>query len=249
MAIAAIPQTANAEAVLELLVEKVDALSKQVQYLAEQARQAERAREERDELVRDLSLVLKGAYESLSQDLETLSPSFNLEELMQLLKRLLRNVRNLESLLEQLESVTELLEVAAPLSREAFAKFSSALEELDRKGYFAFAKGGLRIVDNIVTSFTEEDVRALGDNIALILHTVKDMTQPEIMQFLRSTVHLAEKDSELPSHISYRALLGQLRDPNVRRGLAILLHVLRGIGAPKQASGSAPGASASVRYS
>ncbi len=56
--------------------------------------------------------------------------------------------------------------------------------ELEQKGYFTFARGGMRMMDNVVTSFSEEDVNRLGDNIVLILNTVKDMTQPEIMNFL-----------------------------------------------------------------
>ena len=50
----------------------------------------------------------------------------------------------------------------------------------------------MRILDNMVTSFSEEDVNRLGDNIVLILNTVKDMTQPEIMSFVRNTLLVAE---------------------------------------------------------
>ncbi len=246
MALTMNPQVANSEAMLAALLERVENLSEQVEYLTEQARQAERARQEREELIHDLSPVLRGAYESLAHQLEATQPHFTAEDLLHLLTRLLRNVRNLEPLLEQLESLADLAEVLTPLSREVFHKLVSALDELDRKGYFVFAKGGLRIVDNIVTSFTEDDVRALGDNIALILRTVKDMTQPEIMQFLRSTVHLAEKEAETPVDISYRALLRQLRDPHVRRGLAIALRVLSNIGTAPQTARSDASSSAAT---
>ena len=33
----------------------------------------------------------------------------------------------------------------------------------------------------MVTSFGEDDVAALGDNVVLILNTLKEMTQPEVM--------------------------------------------------------------------
>ena len=35
------------------------------------------------------------------------------------------------------------------------AALASALQELDEKGYFRFAEGGIGIVDKVVTSFTE----------------------------------------------------------------------------------------------
>ena len=58
---------------------------------------------------------------------------------------------------------------------------------MERKGYFTFVQGGMEILDTVVSNFTEDDVRQLGDNIVLILNTVKEMTQPEAMHLLRST--------------------------------------------------------------
>ncbi len=79
----------------------------------------------------------------------------------------------------------------------------NSLAELEQKGYFTFARGGMRIVDNVVTSFTEDDVNRLGDNVVLILNTVKDMTQPEIMNFVRNTLLVAEGEVDKPVDISY----------------------------------------------
>ncbi|MCS7056188.1 MAG: DUF1641 domain-containing protein, partial [Thermoflexales bacterium] len=155
----------------------------------------------------------------------------DLADLLRLLKRLLRNAANIERLLDQLESLSDLADIATPIGRDAFARAVETLAEMERKGYFAFLKGGLRIVDNIVTSFSEEDVRQLGDNIVLILRTVKEMTQPEVMNFLRNTVTLAEQEASEPVDISYRALLAQMRDPNVRRGLALTMRMLSNVGA------------------
>ncbi|MCS6846763.1 MAG: DUF1641 domain-containing protein, partial [Anaerolineae bacterium] len=155
----------------------------------------------------------------------------DLADLLRLLKRLLRNAANIERLLDQLESLSDLADIATPIGRDAFARAVDTLAEMERKGYFAFLKGGLRIVDNIVTSFTEEDVKQLGDNIVLILRTVKEMTQPEVMNFLRNTVTLTEQEANEPVDISYRALLAQMRDPNVRRGLALTMRMLSSVGA------------------
>jgi hypothetical protein len=69
-----------------------------------------------------------------------------------------------------------------------------------------------------------------GDNVVLILNTVKDMTQPEIMSFVRNTLLVAEKEIEKPVDISYTGLLRQMRDPEVRRGLALTMRVLHVIG-------------------
>ena len=104
------------------------------------------------------------------------------------------------------------------------------LATLERKGYFTFAKGGWQIMDNIVTSFGEDDVRQLGNNVVLILRTIKEMTQPEVMNFARNMVSSIESESAAEVSISYRSLFGQMRDPNVRRGLALTMRVLHSLG-------------------
>jgi uncharacterized protein YjgD (DUF1641 family) len=153
-----------------------------------------------------------------------------LGDLLRLAKRLLRNGRNLERMLDQLEGLMSLADTLSPLADEAFGKAVDAFTEMEHKGYFNFARGGVRIVDNVVTSFTEEDVNRLGDNVVLILNTVKDMTQPEIMNFVRNTLLVAEEEVQKPVDTSLVSLLKQMNDPAVRRGLALTMRVLHVIG-------------------
>lgn len=209
---------------------KIDALTLQMQYLTEQARAAERAREDRAELVRDLMPIANDAFRLTTEQLEEVQEYIDLGDLLRLLKRLLRNGRNIEMMVDQLESLSDLARTVAPLGDEAFVKAVDTLQEMEHRGYFTFARGGMRIVDNVVTSFTEDDVRQLGDNIVLILQTVKSMTQPEIMNLLRNTAQAVEVETDEPVDISYRALLAQMRDPNVRRGLAMTMRVLGNLG-------------------
>lgn len=210
---------------------KIDQLTAQVQYLTEQAQIAERQRQERAELVQDLMPVVNDAFRLSVEQLEEIQEYVDLGDLLRLLKRLLRNGRNIELMLDQLESLMDLVRTVGPLTDSAFAKAVDTLQVMDQKGYFAFARGGIRIADSVVTSFTEEDVRRLGDNVVLILNTVKDLTQPEIMKLVRNIVAATEAEVEQPVNISYRALLGQMRDPKARRGLALAMRVLSSVGA------------------
>jgi uncharacterized protein YjgD (DUF1641 family) len=104
----------------------------------------------------------------------------------------------------------------------------ASLEDYERRGYFAFARGGIGILDRIITSFDEDDVNALGDNIVLILQTVKEMTQPEVMRMLQNTAG-AMRDVEIPDDVSLFRLLRDMRDPAVKRGLSRMLGVLRSL--------------------
>jgi uncharacterized protein YjgD (DUF1641 family) len=212
------------------LTQKLDLLAAQVQYLTEQAQAAERERQARAELMRDVMPIANDAFRLTVEQLEEVQEYVDLGDLLRLLKRLLRNGRNLELMLDQLESVMDLVQTVGPLSDQAFERAVTVLQAAEHKGYFGFARGGMRIADNIVSSFSEEDVEALGDNIVLILNVVKEMTQPQIMNFVRATVREAERELEQPVDTSLLALLRQMNDPAVRRGLAQTMRMMRVIG-------------------
>jgi uncharacterized protein YjgD (DUF1641 family) len=221
------------EPTLAELNQKVDLLTAQLSYLTEQAQAAERARQERAELMHDLMPIVNDAFRLTTEQLEEVQHYVDLGDLLRLLKRLLRNGRNIEAMLDQLESIMDLLQTVGPLSDQAFGKAVDILQEAEHKGYFAFARGGMKIADNIVTSFTEKDVQALGDNVVLILNVVKEMTQPQIMSFVKNTVATVEAEAAKPVDTSLMALLRQMNDPAVRRGLALTLRVLRTVGSQK----------------
>ncbi|OFV83838.1 MAG: hypothetical protein A2W26_01845 [Acidobacteria bacterium RBG_16_64_8] len=216
---------------LAALDRKLDLLTAQVQYLTEQARAVSRRQEERAELVQDVVPIVNDAFRITTEQLEEVQDYVDLSDLLRLLKRLLRNARNAEAMLDQLESMQDLAQTTGPLADSVVAKAADLLESAENKGYFAFTRGSARIVDNVVTHFGEEDLRLLGDNVVLILSVLKDMTQPQILDFLRSIISEGEAEVSRPVDASVRSLLRQMRDPDVRRGLALFMRLLRVVGA------------------
>lgn len=213
---------------LEALNQKIDALTEQVAFLAEEARKEKQRRQEWDELKNDLMPVAGDVYRVAVRELAEVDGYFSSEDVLRLVKRLVRNTRNMEQMLDQLESFAAIWQDAGPLTQDAFLTLMNRLEEAEQKGYFVFLRGGINIADQIVTSFSEEDLRQLGDNIVLILETVKDMTQPEMMNFMRSTaVSLREEDVD--ENVSMLTILRQLNDPAVKRGLSKTLNVLSNV--------------------
>ncbi|MCZ3387709.1 MAG: DUF1641 domain-containing protein [Actinomycetia bacterium] len=199
-------------------------------------RQQRLQRERWADLVSDSGPVVSGAFDMVSRELESLSDDVTVEDAVQLGRTVARAVPTMEALLRQLESVSALGEEIVPLATPAMASLTSALRGLEDKGYFAFAKGGADIVDKVVTSFTEDDIDALGDNVVLILNTVKEMTQPEVMTLLQRTALTAQDvDGEFAEAPSTFALLKQMRDPQTRRGLGRVMTMLRTIGAEQPA--------------
>lgn len=132
----------------------------------------------------------------------------------------------------ELEPLRDLAAEVGVLSGPLVDSATRHVAAWEQRGYLGFARSGARIADRIVTSFDEDDVEALGDNVVLMLETLRDLTQPEILRLLRQTAgsvgHLDEAViGESPSTF---ALVRQLRDPEVRRGLARMLDLLRTLG-------------------
>ncbi len=215
---------------LQELNQKIDLLTAQVSYLTEQSKISERLRNERLELVRDITPLANQAFTLAVEQLEEVQEYIDLGDLMRLLKRLLRNGRNLEKMLDQLESLTDLLETVGPLADDAFGKMVDILAGLEAKGYFTFARGGANLMDQLVASFSEADLNRLGVSLPKIASLVKDIAQPELFDFAQNTLVEARQELGKPMDGSYMALVRQLRSPAVRRGLTLTLRLMQVIG-------------------
>lgn len=205
---------------------KLDRLASQVDYLTERAREDARRREATSELVSDLSPIAGQAMSMVTEQLAT--SDIDTGRLLQLLVRFAETAETLEAALTQLEAAHQLVDDVMPLTGEALATVTDALAHLEARGYFGFLREGAGVLDRIVTTYGEDDIRALGDNIVLILDTIRQMTQPEIMGMLSRTVHSMEEDDV--DSTSFFQLARQMRDPAVKRGLARLLGMLRTMG-------------------
>jgi uncharacterized protein YjgD (DUF1641 family) len=219
-------QTAVTDYAMTDLNRKIDQLTAQVAFLTEEAQAQQRRRQEWQELQNDLTPIASDVFRISVNELEEVESYVQLEDILRLFKRLLRNTHNLEQMLDQLESTMAMFQEISPLTQDAFLTLMNRLDEAERKGYFAFMRAGMGVMENIVTSFSEEDVRQLGDNIVLILQTVKEMTQPEIMSMVRDSVEVL-REEEPPQDVSLLTIVRQLNDPEVKRGLSKTLSVLR----------------------
>lgn len=218
------------DASLQDLNQKLDLLTMQVSYLSEQAQLAERQRLERAELVRDITPLANQAFTLAVEQLEEIQEYIDLDDLLRLFKRLLRNGRNFEKILDQMESLADLIDTLGPLADEAFGKVVEITSEMEAKGYFTLARGGANLVDNFIMSFSPEELNRLGEDVAPFASMVKELTQPEVIQFANETLIEVKQEIGKPVDTSYRGLIRQLSDPAVRRGLALTLRVMQVIG-------------------
>ena len=170
----------------------------------------------------------------LERELEELSADVTLADLGDLARRLVRVAPILDKALGYMEAFAELFSDMMPLTEHAMDVATDRLVTLDKKGYFTFAKAGAHVVDRVVTGFSEEDVEALGDNVVLILETVKEMTQPEIMAVLYRMIEAVQRQQEQfqrepDEPPSLFGLMKRMRDPEIRRGLGRALNTLSAV--------------------
>ena len=214
---------------VQTLAQSTETLTVQVQWLTDRSLEQERRRREWDELGADLMPVVREAYAATVDEMQSIQHEVALDDILLLFKRLARNTRNLNQLLDWLESLMDLTHDANRMGREMMTYATESLQVMEQKGYFGFVRQGQYVLDQIVSSFSEEDVRLLGDNIVLILNTVKALTQPEMMDMINNlTQGFHEAEAVVtPQDTGLMALLRQARDPDVRRGMAITLATLK----------------------
>lgn len=213
---------------MEDLVGRVEDLAVRVEKLIQCTEDDRRSRRAWADFSADLTPVANRAVERTIERLD--GTVIDADAVIELLIRLAEAAPQLERSVGTLVSVGELAGEVGEVGGVVFESAITRLDELGRRGYFTFFGGLLEVLDRIVTSFDEEDLRQLGNNVVLILETVKQMTQPEIMLMLQRTARIAREGDE-PESVSMFRLLRELRDPEVKLGLHRALGLLRGLGA------------------
>ncbi len=216
-------ETAITQEQFALLMEKMDRIESHM--AAQQRRQ-----QEMEELQRDLIPIGNHMFKLAIEELAEIGSDFQAEDLFFLLKRVLRDTHLLSKLLDQLENAMELSEDMQVIGKQIFNQGVHELDRLEREGYFAFAREGWQVVERVVSEFSEEDVRALADNVVVILKTVRNMTQPEIMAIANQSVDAIRETSDENTDVSTLKLLKEMGTPQVKRGMSRMLNLLKAMG-------------------
>ena len=215
--------------------EQLNSINKKLDVILNEIEIQKRHRREMEDLKDDLMRVGKDVYQTALVELDQIHDSFDTDDLLHLGKRILRNVNTIENMFEQLESLKDFLEDATPLARDYFIDTMSKLDEFDRKGYFTFFKESTQIIDRIVTSFTPDDVKNLADNVVTILNTIKNLTQPDMLQTINTAVNIYKKlDIEVEDDVSIFKLFKEINTPEMKRGLSFAVKFLKSLSATER---------------
>ncbi len=202
--------------------DRLDTLNQRVEHLYRRTLAAE---ELKDELVP----VLKDAMAAMSDKLGEMETEFNSEQVLHLLRKVLRSTPRFIRALEQLENLESLADELSPLGRDIVRSTVETLQRAEDRGWFRMSQGAMQLFDRIAAGTSQEDVDRLGDNLMLIVNTVKRMTQPQMLAVANNALGALDAEHEPPPRVTLWRLMRSLRDPEVQGGLAVMLELTRQI--------------------
>ncbi len=211
---------------------KTDALTAQVQFLADGAVEQRRRRISMEELQADLTPIATAAIGNVAIALD--EAEIDPADIVSLAIRVAENAELLEKAVAQLESINDLVVDVMPIVKQGIELAIEKAAMLEEAGYFDFIEAGIGVIDRVVTGYSKEDVEALGDNVVQMLDIVKDLTQPDMLAVTQRMLDVVHKQAEISSETvteppSLFALAGKVRDPEVRMGIGRALDTLKAV--------------------
>jgi len=209
---------------------QIDEINKKLDLILEEIFIQRQNREATNDLIDDISIIGKDVFKNSVIELDKAGVELKGEALASMGIRLIRNIDNINDFLDTLESINDFLKDASPIARQVGLDAIQKLHELEQKGYIDFFRELTRVLDNIVTGFKKEDVKALADNIVTILNTVKSMTQPDMLEALNNGVKVYKSidTKNIPEYTIWKALR-EMRSPEMRRGLGFMITFLKNL--------------------
>ena len=204
----------------KIINERLDKLENKIDLLLEYVNQQRLDTAVVEDLAGDLGIIGKDFYDTAVEELDKRQVEIDPSELTDLMISLMRNIGNFRIVMNTFEMAIDLTKEIGPMANEAIIDFTKKLAVWEQKGYFAFVKDIGPIIENIIDGLTPKDMRDLADNVMLILNTVKDITQPNMLKSIDNAVRLyASIETEnIPSYSVWR-LIREMNSPEMKRAI------------------------------
>ena len=208
----------------ELILERLDRIEAQLAPISQTASGIKDLRE-------DLIPLSGQAFRLLIRELEDVESSFQLEDLMALLKRSLRSVKHIIFALEQMENIVDFVTTIEPLLKSSVPQIINYLDDLEQRGILRIITSTLDVRAKIAAAYSAEDIDQIGDGAVVALGLAKKLSDPKAAEFL-------EKLAELPSKIDLSdakpvgpiGMLSALSSKEARKGLGVLMQLTKAMG-------------------
>jgi len=217
------------------LQQQIDDLNRKMDLVLELLAKQQQRSEVVEDLVEDLNIVVKDAFQTAVDELAVQNIKIDGEDVRYLVFKLLRNVKTFGELMDMLESLMDFLHDIGPVVHDAGIAFTKALDDLDKKGYFDYFRQLGLLAAEFKEHVTEEDIIRLRESMPAVGLMLRSLTQPKVMNALAEVTQTLSS-MEMDEKIDNKSLIGiarQLSKPEVRRTLSFMLRVMGELGKTK----------------
>jgi len=208
----------------ELILERLDRIEAKLAPLSGSVHSIQELRE-------DLTPLANNAFQLIIKELEDVESSFELDDLLELIKRVLRSTRSLTYSLNQLENIIDFVTTLEPLLRSSVPQMINYLDELEQRGVFKILMATLEIRAKVAKAYTAEDIDRIGDGLVSLLALAKKVSEPRTLAFLeRLTEMPAQLDLESSKKTGPFGLLWAIGNKDVKEGVGVLIELTKGMG-------------------
>lgn len=210
--------------------EQINDINRKLDIVLDEIVAQKQTRQSIEDLTADLTIISKDVFASAVTELDNAGVEVDGEAVKQLALKLIRNVDTLTDLFDMLESGKDLLADLTPIVQQVGLDSIHMMNNLEKKGYFEFIQQSMKIMDNIVTHFTTDDLQSLADNVVTILETIKSLTQPEMLKTINNslTVYKSIQIRDIEEYSLFRALR-EMNSKEMRTGIGFMITFLKNI--------------------
>lgn len=210
--------------------QQINDINRKLDIILEEVFAQKQNREAINDLVDDVSIIGKDVFKTTVIELDRAGVEVDSEALKGTAIRLVRNIDNLNEFLDTLESINDFMRDVSPIIRQVGLDAIQKMNELDQKGYIEFFTELTRIMDNIVTHFSVEDVKGLADNIVTILETVRGMTQPDMLKAMDNGIQVYKSlDTKNIPEYSVWKVMKEVNTPEMKKGIGFMITFLKNL--------------------
>jgi uncharacterized protein YjgD (DUF1641 family) len=205
-----------------MMTDDLALINQKIDYLTAQFEIQTKRQQALEELQNDLIPIVNHIIKLSIDEMAEIGNEFALEDLLFLFKRLLRNTRSILSLLDNVDAVMGLSEEIELLGKQVFSEMVEQMDRMERMGYFNLAREGMKVTEKVVTELNRQGINEFGDGIAEL---AVNITKPELILTANNAVNALGEQTE--ENVSLFALMREMFDPKVRKGLARMLNVVK----------------------
>lgn len=203
--------------------QKLDLLT---EFMTEQKQKSEML----EDLITDVSIIGKDAFQSSVEELDKQGVELDGEALKLFFFKMIKNANNFSMVLSVFESTVDLMKDLGPVAKEAGYDVINKFHDLEQKGYFEFFREAGTIMDTVVAHFTPEEMRLLADNVVTLLDTLKNLTQPDMLDAMNNAVNIFKglDPTDVPEYSVWK-MIRELNSPEMKRGMGFIITFLKNL--------------------